>query len=175
MADTDKSRTPCPCFSGRAYAECCEPIVTGARPATTAEELMRGRYSAYATETIDFILSSTYPDKRSECDEKSIRAWSANSEWTGFEVLSKTAGKATDNEGTVEFIARFTEDRMKKTLHETASFKKCDGQWYYVDGTVHPPKPFVRREEKINRNAPCICGSGKKYKKCCMDKNRAGE
>ena len=24
----------------------------------------------------------------------------------------------------------------------------------------------VRAEEKINRNAPCPCGSGKKYKKC---------
>jgi preprotein translocase subunit SecA len=24
-----------------------------------------------------------------------------------------------------------------------------------------------RNEEKIGRNAPCPCGSGKKYKKCC--------
>ena len=23
---------------------------------------------------------------------------------------------------------------------------------------------------KIGRNAPCFCGSGKKYKKCCLDK-----
>jgi len=28
-------------------------------------------------------------------------------------------------------------------------------------------KPVTRREEKIGRNAPCPCGSGKKYKKCC--------
>ncbi|NJM42910.1 MAG: UPF0149 family protein [Brachymonas sp.] len=27
--------------------------------------------------------------------------------------------------------------------------------------------PFVRHEEKIGRNDPCPCGSGKKYKKCC--------
>ena len=26
----------------------------------------------------------------------------------------------------------------------------------------------VRSESKIGRNDPCICGSGKKYKKCCM-------
>ncbi|MEW6771184.1 MAG: preprotein translocase subunit SecA [Bacillota bacterium] len=25
----------------------------------------------------------------------------------------------------------------------------------------------VRREQKVGRNAPCPCGSGKKYKKCC--------
>jgi preprotein translocase subunit SecA len=30
------------------------------------------------------------------------------------------------------------------------------------------PKKTVKREaEKIGRNDPCPCGSGKKYKKCC--------
>ncbi len=29
---------------------------------------------------------------------------------------------------------------------------------------------FVRSEKKIGRNDPCPCGSGKKYKKCCMNK-----
>ncbi len=28
----------------------------------------------------------------------------------------------------------------------------------------------VRIENKIGRNDPCPCGSGKKYKKCCIDK-----
>ncbi|MDH3329931.1 MAG: preprotein translocase subunit SecA [Desulfobulbaceae bacterium] len=28
-------------------------------------------------------------------------------------------------------------------------------------------KPIQRKEEKIGRNEPCPCGSGKKYKKCC--------
>ena len=28
-------------------------------------------------------------------------------------------------------------------------------------------RPFRRKEEKVGRNAPCPCGSGKKYKKCC--------
>ena len=30
-------------------------------------------------------------------------------------------------------------------------------------------KPLERTEEKIGRNDPCPCGSGKKYKKCCGD------
>ena len=25
----------------------------------------------------------------------------------------------------------------------------------------------TRRVHKVNRNSPCTCGSGKKYKKCC--------
>lgn len=28
-------------------------------------------------------------------------------------------------------------------------------------------KPIVRSLPKIGRNDPCLCGSGKKYKKCC--------
>jgi NAD(P)-dependent dehydrogenase (short-subunit alcohol dehydrogenase family) len=28
----------------------------------------------------------------------------------------------------------------------------------------------VRTEEKIGRNQPCLCGSGKKYKHCCINK-----
>jgi len=27
----------------------------------------------------------------------------------------------------------------------------------------------IRREPKIYRNAKCLCGSGKKYKKCCIN------
>lgn len=35
----------------------------------------------------------------------------------------------------------------------------------------HPPATFVRPTERIGRNDPCPCGSGKKYKKCCYGKN----
>ena len=28
---------------------------------------------------------------------------------------------------------------------------------------------------KVGRNAPCPCGSGKKYKKCCLSKDEAAQ
>lgn len=31
-------------------------------------------------------------------------------------------------------------------------------------------EPYVRQSKKIGRNDPCPCGSGKKYKHCCMKK-----
>ncbi|MBW1681403.1 MAG: preprotein translocase subunit SecA [Deltaproteobacteria bacterium] len=34
-------------------------------------------------------------------------------------------------------------------------------------GDGEKPKTVRRKEKKIGRNAPCPCGSGKKYKKCC--------
>ena len=37
------------------------------------------------------------------------------------------------------------------------------------------PKPYVRGEKKIYRNDPCPCGSGKKYKHCCMNKETSME
>ncbi|MGQ0525498.1 MAG: SEC-C metal-binding domain-containing protein [Betaproteobacteria bacterium] len=31
-----------------------------------------------------------------------------------------------------------------------------------------PIAPHFRKTPKIGRNDPCPCGSGKKYKKCCL-------
>ncbi len=41
------------------------------------------------------------------------------------------------------------------------------------DGTVKPQP--VRKAKKVGPNDPCPCGSGKKYKKCCMQKDKVGE
>jgi uncharacterized protein YecA (UPF0149 family) len=33
--------------------------------------------------------------------------------------------------------------------------------------------PFLREQKQVGRNDPCPCGSGKKFKKCCMNKPRS--
>ncbi|UCF83066.1 MAG: SEC-C domain-containing protein [Desulfobacteraceae bacterium] len=38
-----------------------------------------------------------------------------------------------------------------------------------VNRLLYPPEP-IRAERKAGRNDPCPCGSGKKFKKCCMYK-----
>ena len=38
----------------------------------------------------------------------------------------------------------------------------------YLDASADRPRPIVRPGSKIGRNDPCPCGSGRKYKKCCM-------
>lgn len=35
------------------------------------------------------------------------------------------------------------------------------------NGYYEPVEPIVNESDKIGRNSPCPCGSGKKYKKCC--------
>jgi hypothetical protein len=34
------------------------------------------------------------------------------------------------------------------------------------------PAPFLRTEKPVGRNDPCRCGSGKKFKKCCMSRSK---
>ena len=37
-----------------------------------------------------------------------------------------------------------------------------------VDGSTETPKEPVRNDSTVGRNDPCPCGSGKKYKNCCV-------
>ena len=157
----------CPCGSNINYEECCRPIIKGERAAVTAEQLMRSRYSAYVKKEIDYILTSLHPESRSDYDEKSTRAWAESAEWHKFEILETSGGRAEDVEGQVEFAASYSENGIEKEHHEISSFKKEDGSWYFVSGKLAPPKQFIRSAPKVGRNDPCVCGSGKKFKKCC--------
>jgi SWIM/SEC-C metal-binding protein len=38
-----------------------------------------------------------------------------------------------------------------------------------IERLLNPQTP-IKSEQKIGRNDPCLCGSGKKFKKCCMGK-----
>ncbi len=39
----------------------------------------------------------------------------------------------------------------------------------FEDAASGKPRPIVRPGSRLKRNDPCPCGSGKKYKKCCLD------
>ena len=157
----------CYCGSDKSFADCCEPLISGVRQATTAEELMRSRYSAYATAAVDYIVDTTHPDKRDELDRNGISTWAEQSQWEGLEIVAVEGGAADDTEGQVEFIAHYTQKHNRLRHHERASFSKQDGRWYFADGQPVKPAQYVRPAPKVGRNEPCPCGSGKKHKKCC--------
>ena len=54
---------PCPCGSGAAFAHCCSPALDG-EPASTAEALMRSRFSAFVVGDEDHIFRSWHPRTR---------------------------------------------------------------------------------------------------------------
>ena len=156
----------CPCGSGKTFARCCEPYLTGNAQAPTAEAQMRARYTAYTTANMAFIESTHSPKTRDSLELESSRKWAEESEWLGLEIVSTDKGGTPDTEGTVEFIARYIQDGHEEKHHEISSFVKDGGRWYFMDGGS-PRQTVVREEPKIGRNDPCPCGSGKKYKKCC--------
>lgn len=156
----------CPCGSGRAYGECCEPFIQGKALPETAEQLMRSRYSAYVTANVDYLHTTLHPEHRDDHDVDAARRWAAQADWLGLEVLATEQGGAGDDNGIVEFRVNYREKGKNKILHEISRFEKVDGAWTYVDGEMPRPET-VRVSARVGRNDPCPCGSGKKYKKCC--------
>jgi SEC-C motif domain protein len=161
-----KVMTQCPCGSNQPFADCCEIVLNGTKEAPTAEALMRARYSAYATANIDFVERTTHSKGKAAFDRESARKWSEQSQWQGLEILNVIKGKEEDEEGTVEFIATYSQKDEELKHHEIATFRKENEVWTFFDGrTTH--QPFRHAQPKIGRNDPCYCGSGKKFKKCC--------
>ncbi|MGK2944699.1 MAG: YchJ family protein [Desulfuromonadales bacterium] len=155
----------CPCGSGRDYAACCEPIITGKKTAETAEQLMRARYAAHVKAEIDFLFDSTHPEYREGYDHKGTRVWAEESDWHGLEILGTSEGGPEDEQGEVEFVARFRDKQGLRNHHERGQFKRSKGRWLFTEGNMVKSKPLT--VNKIGRNDPCICGSDQKYKKCC--------
>lgn len=156
----------CPCSSEKDYDQCCQPILEG-NEAETAEQLMRARYTAYTQVNMDFIKKTHDPKTIKNTNMEENKAWAEQTQWTGLEILSTEKGLAGDEWGQVEFRAHFKTRKEEDSHHEVSEFNKKNGRWYFTDGKA--PKSFqvVNSGPKVGRNDPCVCGSGKKYKKCC--------
>lgn len=157
----------CPCASGEKFGACCGPILSGAAKASTAQALMRARYSAYATGNVDFLYTSSGPDARRDFDREECLNWSRSAEWNGLEINGISGGGENDDSGTVEFTARYSVQGREYVHREKAKFERDGGEWIFIDGEIEGHVPLHRATPKIGRNDPCPCGSGKKYKKCC--------
>jgi SEC-C motif domain protein len=157
----------CPCASGNSYDECCKPYIKGVKEAETAEKLMKSRYSAFVKADVDYLYRTVSPTQQKDFNIEETKDWAQNSEWKGLEIVEAVDGGPDDEKGTVEFIARFKQNKKDVTHHELASFEKIDGKWIFMDGVVPKPKQVIRETPKTGRNEPCPCGSGMKFKKCC--------
>ena len=157
----------CPCGSGQTYVNCCEPYHKGEQFPDTAEGLMRSRYCAYVVGEIDYIHNSLHPEHRADHDLDAARTWSKNSEWLGLEIVTTEQGGVDDTHGVVEFKAKYRDRGGLRQAHEVSQFERVGGRGMYVDGEMPKPETVRHQQNKVGRNDPCPCGSGKKYKKCC--------
>jgi SEC-C motif-containing protein len=123
-----KPKEPCPCGSGRSYAECCARWHAG-DAAPTAEALMRSRYCAYVLRLADYLKATWHPDARpAELDLDETPA----PKWIGLSILA--SGEISDAEAFVEFVARYKLGGRAHKLHEKSRFRRIEGRWYYLDG-----------------------------------------
>lgn len=69
-----------------------------------------------------------------------------------------------------ELTGRERFDELIDYLSGWAWFNASDPAELEIDDDLEdwPQEPYMRDGRKIGRNEPCPCGSGKKYKKCCL-------
>lgn len=150
----------CPCGSNKNYQDCCEIIHNDHSKCDKPETLMRARYSAFVKNKVEFIDQTNIPGTK-DFDINDAKVWATQSTWDHLEVINTS-------ENTVEFKAFYADDKGNNHIHhEVGHFKKQDDLWYYTEGQIVGTGPITRTSPKVGRNDPCICGSGKKFKKCC--------
>ena len=91
---------------------------------------MRSRYSAYVLGAADYLLATWHHDSRPaslDLDEAQ--------NWLGLKVLR---AEQDDEQGLVEFVARFKIAGRGHRLHEISHFRRIEDQWFYLDGERGP-------------------------------------
>lgn len=123
----------CPCGSDKRYADCCSRYLDLGEPATTAEILMRSRYTANTLNREDYLLATWHPDTRpvflglADADQLSQK-------WLGLAI--KRDEQPAVNHAIVEFVARYKINGRAHRLHEISRFVREAGIWFYVDGDI---------------------------------------
>ncbi|MCB2426852.1 YchJ family protein [Methylophaga pinxianii] len=146
---------PCPCQSHSDYHACCGLLHQGGQTATSAEQLMRSRYSAYVLKNISYLQATLHPSHQQPDDAFNLQQTMATTQWLGLSIIDHVE---KGDQAEVEFVA-FYSDHPIGQLHERSRFSRQQGQWFYMEGDFLPPI-------KLGRNDSCICGSGKKLKRC---------
>jgi SEC-C motif-containing protein len=88
---------------------------------------MRSRYVAYVQRRADYLLRTWHSTTRPEGLDFSTES----GQWLGLKVVRVTAGRAEDEQGTVEFVARYKVGGKAHRLHEISQFVRESGAWVY--------------------------------------------
>lgn len=66
-----------------------------------------------------------------------------------------------------EDVSKNRDDKLDRLIAERLA-QLSDSRQGYTDSYDEVTMPLVREAPKVGRNDPCPCGSGKKFKKCCV-------
>jgi preprotein translocase subunit SecA len=82
----------------------------------------------------------------------------------GFEMFQDMISRIQEETLSILFRIQLAEQDDLEELHKPQEQKLI---FSGSEGESPGKKPVKRARKKVGRNAPCPCGSGKKYKKCC--------
>jgi len=148
----------CYCGAAETFQECCEPIILQQQLATSAQQLMRSRFSAFYTQNEAWLNLSWDESTR----PKSIQ-FEENLKWLDLSIINTSV--SDEIHSTVEFEARYFKAGKVQAIHENSRFIKHDLQWLYIDGDY---LKTTFKAFKVGRNDLCPCHSGLKFKSCCL-------
>lgn len=149
--------SPCSCGSQKPLETCCLPVIEK-DDADTAEQLMRSRYTAYCLGKFDYVLGTYASEPRNKLSIDALRQGAALTHWLALVVHNAS-------ESSVSFSAYYSEQGKLYCLSETSQFVRENTKWRYFSGIPEQTGPL-----NLSRNAECFCGSGKKFKRCCLSR-----
>jgi len=158
----------CYCGSKQTFDECCNARIVGTMPALTPEQLMRSRYSAYASKNAKYIFDTYASSSRQSQSLTDIEQWATNTTWLSLVVhygshIQRSQFNAKIELPTVHFTATYMEGSHFFQMTEISNFILEDENWRYLDGKVSDHQELTAPK----RNESCLCGSGRKFKRCC--------
>lgn len=142
--------------------------------------------------TVDQLERRSHPGPPSNRDE-SVRLWCRgyfriardDPQWRtdaeGMRLLVRFAALADEldeanleeAEDTLQELKREWREQLPELVQEVHDYwahaRREEAEELAMDSALHDSADgtYRRSEPKVGRNAPCPCGSGKKYKRCC--------
>jgi SEC-C motif domain protein len=128
---------------------------------------MRSRFTAHVARDFAYLHRTHLPTANRPYQEEKTAA--APSAWSRLVIHRHEPGRNPDH-AYVEFSAYFRDENGEHPMEERSEFVRENGRWLYARTVRSGPAPVRSTTPKVGRNDPCPCGSGKKYKHCCLAK-----
>jgi SEC-C motif-containing protein len=147
------------------FEKCCQLFITHEKLPATAEQLMRSRFSAYATKNGQYIYDTYGQLEQKKQTVAAIQSWANECQWLALKVHKISLNM-------VDFSAYYVIDNTLCELREKSNFALEQKQWRYLDGEILAHNELA----KVKRNENCPCNKyptawsakkGKKFKHCC--------
>jgi hypothetical protein len=121
------------------------------------------------------VFFNVYSEKKQSVIAVIMYGWESREfyrDWLGTdnpEALDELMGPALNSMSRQSDLAPTLLEKVERVLEDRAYVDRLKRHYRMFKDTVDAsgPQQPVQVEDKVGRNDPCPCGSGRKYKHCC--------